>query len=267
MRKKIIILTLIVISIIKVSATEQISDLLIIVNDTFYLKTFPLENLRLKEKIKIDPFDYGEYGFVSTACYRGYVATWRVVDNKLLLIDVERDDSINEKLDILNYFKIIGYSPTLIDGHVYADWYSDTLKRYDYFSYYFNSERFYLSVDYLKEPDKKIELIFNKGLLISNLIISFDSYKKGDTLTKEISFYRQWFLKRGLTRVDAVIIDNNGKMVKVEIKDFGTTKRLALKEIKSMMGIKDNQEYWINPRYWDKKNKLKTPYNSFVYIG
>ncbi len=44
-------------------------------------------------------------------------------------------------------------------------------------------------------------------------------------------------------------------MVSVEIKDFGTTKRLALKEIKQMMKIKDGQEYWINPRNWEKKNE------------
>ena len=105
MRKATLILSLFIISIIKVSATEQIPDLLIIENDTFYLKTFPLEQLRLKKKIKVAPFDYGDYGFVSTACYRGYVATWKVIDDKLMLIEVEKVDSISEKLNIVEYFK------------------------------------------------------------------------------------------------------------------------------------------------------------------
>ena len=255
MSKIVLILSIIIIPIIKVSGTEQIPDLLIIENDTFYLKTFPLEQLRLKEKIKIDPFDYGDYGFVSTACYRGYVATWKVINDKLMLTEVEKVDSISEKLDLVEYFKKSDFEPTMINGFVHADWYSDTLKRYDFFSYYFNPERFYLSVDYLNESNRKIELIFNNGLLSTNRIESFDSYIKGDILSKEISYYRQWFLKRGLTIIDAVIIENNGKMVSIEINDFGTTKRLALKEIKRMMKIKEGQEYWINPRYWDKKNE------------
>jgi len=253
MRKQILILLLIFISIVKVSATEQIPDLLIIENDTFYLKTFPLETLMLKKKIKNNPFNYGKYPFVSTACYRGYVATWKVINNKLMLIEVEKVDSTHEKLDLVEYFKKVDFVPTMINGLISADWYSDTLKQYDFFSYYINPERFYLSVDYLKEPDRKIELIFNKGQLSSNRIIKIDSYQKGDILTKEISYYRQWFLNRGLTRVEAIIKENNGEMVRVEIKDYGTMKRLALKEIKSMMKIKEGQEYWINPRYWNKK--------------
>lgn len=255
MRKSIFIISLIIISIIKVHATEQIPDLLIIKNDTFYLKTFPLEQLRQKKKIKIDPFEYGDYGFPHTACYRGYVATWKVIDDKLMLIDVEKIDSISEKLDITGYFEKVGFKPIIINGLVHADWYSDTLKRYDYFSYYFDSERFYLGVDYLHDPDKKVELLFNNGLLKYNKIASIDSYKKGDILTKKISYYRQWFLKRGLTSVDAIVKGNNEKMVRVEIQDFGTTKKSALKEIKRMMGIKEGQEFWINPRYWDKKNE------------
>ena len=112
-----------------------------------------------------------------------------------------------------------------------------------------------MSVDYLNESDRKVELIFNKGLLSTNKINSIDSYKTGNILTREISYYRQWLLKRGLARVDAVIKENNGKMVSIEIMNFGTTKKLALKEIKRMMKIKEGQEYWINPRYWDRKNE------------
>lgn len=250
-----LLITLIFISIINVLATEQIPDLLIIEKDKLYLKTFPLEDFISKNKINKAPFKYGEYSFPNTACWRGYQAIWGVINNKLFLIEIIKVDSTQEKLDIENYCKSINYSPIVIDGLIYADWYSDTLKRYENFSYYFNSERFYLSVDCLKEPEKKIELIFDKGQLTSNRIMSLDSYKKGDVLTKEISYYRPWFLKRGLTRIEAVIMENNDQMVRVEIKDFGTTKRLTLKKIKTMMEHKGAQEYWINPRYWDKKNE------------
>lgn len=249
------VLFLIITSIIKVSATEQIPDLLLIEKDTFYLKTFPLEQLRVKERIKNPPFEYGDYGFPHTACYRGYVATWKVIDNKLMLIEIEKVGSGTKKLDIIEYFNAANIEPTMINGFVHADWYSDTLKRYDFFNYHFNPEKFYLSVDYVHERDRKVELVFNNGELSYNNITPIESYKKGDILTTTVRYNRQWFLKRGLTRVDAVIKENNGNLVRVKIKDFGTKKKSAVNKIKQMMDFKEGQEYWINPRYWDKKNE------------
>lgn len=237
-------------------ATEQIPDILIIENDTLYLKSFPLEELRLKEKFKESPFEYYEnIDFPHTACYRGYVATWKVMGNKLFLIEIEKVDSTKQKLNIENYFKENNYKPSLINGQIFADWYSNTLNRYDYFMYYFNSDRYYLAVDYVKNPKKKNQLVFSNGVLIQNNLERIDSYLVGDTLMKEISYYRQWFLNRGLTNVDAIIKENNGRMVRVEFVDFGTKRKSAIKEIKQILGIREEKEQWINPRYWEKKNK------------
>lgn len=114
MRRAILILSLFIISIIGVHATEQIPDLLVIGNETFYLKTFTLEQLRIKYKIKVSPFNYGDYQFFSTTCYRGYVATWKVIDDKLMLIEIDKVDSIREKLDIAEYFKKANYEPIIM---------------------------------------------------------------------------------------------------------------------------------------------------------
>jgi hypothetical protein len=43
-------------------STEQISDKLIIGNDTICLQTFPLEDLNFK----IRPFKYGDYDWISS---------------------------------------------------------------------------------------------------------------------------------------------------------------------------------------------------------
>jgi hypothetical protein len=123
---------LICINVLKIIATEQIADRLIIGKDTFYMKSFPLEVIRDKKKLEEPPFDYGgEYSFPSTGCYRGYVATWKVVDKKLMLIEVEKVDSTNKKLNIIDYFKRNKYQPKIINGYVFADWYSENLKRYE----------------------------------------------------------------------------------------------------------------------------------------
>jgi hypothetical protein len=68
------------------SATEQVADLLIIGNDTVYLKTFILE----KFDLKYSPFGNTRETATSTACWRGYKAIWRITDNKLYLEKILR---------------------------------------------------------------------------------------------------------------------------------------------------------------------------------
>lgn len=256
MKKVVLLLAILSLSIAFSFATEQLPDVLIIKNETLYLRSFPLEELRFKEKFKESPFKYYEnFDFPHTACYRGYVATWKVIDNKLFLIEIVKADSSHQKLNIEDYFDKNGYKPNLVNGHVFADWYSDMLKQYDFFMYYFDSDYYCLAKDYLNNPEKKDELIFNHGILTENNITRIDSYLVGDTLTREISYYRQWFLKRGLANVEAIIMDNNGKRVWIELVNFGTKNKSAIKRIKQMMEMGEEQEHWINPRYWEKKKQ------------
>jgi hypothetical protein len=127
MKSKIaLIIFLVIFSINFTHATEQIPDLLIIENDTICLKSFPLEDL----KFQIRPFKYGDYYFPSTACWRGYQAIWKVVDGKLFLVEIIKADSTKEKLDLEKYFKTNNYSPKIINGLIYADWYSADLEPY-----------------------------------------------------------------------------------------------------------------------------------------
>lgn len=253
-RKVLLLIAFIFFSIINLKATEQVSDLLIIKNDTFFLKTFPLEKLLIEKRIKKRPFKYNnDYGFPHTGCYRGYIATWKVIDDKLFLLKVEKEDDTNETLDLSDYFKSIGYTPNLIDGFVQADWYSDTLISYDFFMYYYNPKGFYLTDSYYSIPANDIQLIFEKGQLIENNIKRIDSYKKGDILWREIKYYRQWFLYLGIKKVKAVVLENNGNMVRVEIKDYGTKKKRVIKKLKREMKIIEGDKDWINPRYWNKE--------------
>jgi translation initiation factor IF-1 len=253
-RKVLLLIAFIFFSIINLKATEQVSDLLIIKNDTFFLKTFPLEKLLIEKRIKKRPFKYNnDYGFPHTGCYRGYIATWKVIDDKLFLLKVEKEDDTNETLDLSDYFKSIGYTPNLIDGFVQADWYSDTLISYDFFMYYYNPKGFYLTDSYYSIAANDIQLIFEKGQLIENNIKRIDSYKKGDILWREIKYYRQWFLYLGIKKVKAVVLENNGNMVRVEIKDYGTKKKRVIKKLKREMKIIEGDKDWINPRYWNKE--------------
>jgi hypothetical protein len=117
---------LITFSINFIFATEQLPDLLIIENDTICLKSFPLEELGLQ----VRPFKYGDYEFPSTACWRGYQAIWKVFDNKLFLIEILKADSTKERLDLEFFFNSNNYTPTKINGMIYANWYSANLEQY-----------------------------------------------------------------------------------------------------------------------------------------
>lgn len=121
-------------------STPQIPDLLIFEKDTIMLYAFPFESLNIKKA----PFYYGRYPFPHTGCWRGYQATWKIIDNKLFLVQVIKVDSTKEKLDIIKYLKENNFSPTIIEGLVFADWYSAKFRRFMGFNSRF---RYYISAE------------------------------------------------------------------------------------------------------------------------
>ena len=223
MRRLFLILAVIFLAFSAAFSTEQIPDKLIIGKDTIYLKSFPLENLRLKKA----PFDYGgNWGFPHTGCYRGYVATWQILDDFLTLKEVQKIDSVGTRLNIAEYFSNNGYTPKTLNGYVVADWYSDTLKHYIFFSYNlaYELDRFYVSKDYLREDTKRIELIFENGKLIRNDIIPIETYRLGDTLSLDVHYFQNWYVWFDWKKVQVkgIIRENNGEKVLLKIVCWGT---------------------------------------------
>ena len=232
------------------NATEQRPDLLIINKDTFYLKSFPFNDI-----IKHFPFTYyDKYTFPHTGCWRGYIATWKIIDNKLFLLEVKKADRTEEKLDILKYFESINYTPVLIDGLIMADWYSDTLVDYVSYNDLHLREELYLEKHYRFRKNAIIQLIFNQGRLIENRIQDINSYKPGEILWRDIYYSSSIFQDNELAKVRVKILKNNGSLVKVEILDYGTSKKYRIKKIKYSLGIKNEEDNWFNPRYWNKEN-------------
>ena len=247
MKQFFLFLTVSFFTISTVFSTEQYPDKLIIGEDTIYLKSFPLESLRLENA----PFDYNGYSFPSTGCYRGYVATWQIVDESLTLKEIQKIDSVGTQLNIVEYLSNNGYIPQTTNGCVIADWYSDTLKLYEFFAYNlaYKFDEFYVGKDYLREKDKKIELVFENGKLIRNDIIPIEDYKLGDTLCLDMYYYQNWLIGYKSVLLQGVIIENNGKKVKLETLSLKTEK----KSIKRKLQKEINSDYlWVNPRYCKK---------------
>jgi hypothetical protein len=247
MRRLFLILGTIFLAFSTASSTEQIPDKLIIGKDTIYLKSFPLDNLKLKKA----PFNYGELSFPSTGCWRGYVATWQIIDTNLILKEIQKIDSAKTQVNIVEYLSENGYNPKTINGYVLAEWYSDTLKYYDFFTYNraYKFDEFYVSKDYLRGEDKKIELVFESGKLIKNDIIPIEAYKLGDTLGLDVYYYANGVVGYKSVLVQGIIRENNGKKVKLEISSLGTNKKSIRRKLQKEISL---DYIWINPRYCKK---------------
>lgn len=102
---------------------DQRPDILIVGDDTILLKSFPLEELGFKGR----PFSYGKYDFPGEDCFRGYQAVWEVIGNKLFLTDLIKVDDPQTKIDIVQYFQQNDYIPIVINGNIFADWFTKDL--------------------------------------------------------------------------------------------------------------------------------------------
>lgn len=161
MKRYIFILLLSLFCFGKSFAAEQIPDILIINNDTVYLKSFPLEDL----KFKLYPFDYGGgIGSPNDACLRGYQAVWVVIDYKLYLKEIRKIGEPWETVNLKDFFEKNGNMPEIVNGMVFAKWHSASLV------YYFSNSTQYLYKPGLRFVWDKAKLKFENGLMTKNII-------------------------------------------------------------------------------------------------
>src|SRR5690554_1414545 len=248
--KKLLILLAFVLSSLNCFSTIQIPDFLIIEKDTFYLDSFPLERLGFEKS----PFSYGEFNFPHTGCWRGYRATWKIIDNKLALIEVVKVDSTNQKLDIIDFFNQNNYTSKLVNGYVYADWYTSRLFTCSSLYYYLHS-RFHLEEENPWTMNKKnVQLVFDKGNLKVNRIVKLDSYQIGDTLSFVFSHFPPGLIRKKSVNIQATIAELRKEMVLVRIYSYDTEKNEEIEKIRKYFGNMVDTDFIVtNPRYWTKK--------------
>jgi hypothetical protein len=80
------------------------------------------------------------------------------------------------------------------------------------------------------------------------------SYSNGDTLSLKVSYFINWNFERKEFMVKGIIRENNGKMVRLEIESFGTNKERIIRKLSGILNY-DPANFWINPRYWNKKQQ------------
>ena len=131
--------------------TAQIKEKIIINGEQYLMYSEPLEPylIGLKEKVKFD--------FRTTACWRGYVGTWKLINDQLFLIDF-----LGNKYDAeSNTLKEVGLNYLFPDKkEVFADWYTGLVEIPD------GEILVYGGTDYSTSYENNLILHFNKGILV-----------------------------------------------------------------------------------------------------
>jgi hypothetical protein len=107
-----------------VFATEQTPDILIYQSDTIFIDTYPLEKMMESDSIlRKKIFEYSDNVFLSSGCWRGHVATWKIENDSLFLIKLI---SGVENYDF-NLENVFG-TKKVKEGQVFAHWFSGNIK-------------------------------------------------------------------------------------------------------------------------------------------
>ncbi|GAB1454168.1 hypothetical protein MASR2M47_42240 [Draconibacterium sp.] len=150
-------------------ATGQAGDRIILGKDTLQLLNAPFE-LILQQR-NIGPNDlWGEKFDYNTACWRAYIATWKIENQKLYLIEIapcnyyDYPQKKYPKVDLSKMF------PDLyINGKIFANWVNDELLVADGELLYYDSNGF----DRIYSNEKG--LFFKDGLLLKS--VDYDNSK------------------------------------------------------------------------------------------
>lgn len=167
--KKTLSLVIILIASMPIYGTEQVPDILYYQNKKFALSTgwghpSPLQTYFFQNNIKY-PFT-----MLSTANYRGHIATWDIFDNKLYL----REVSVEENKYSPKEFSIKSYTDTLSkNDNVFADWFSGVIESQLIDK---NGERNFNSQYYFH---------VRKGRIVNTQIITDKDYKRIQEITQK----------------------------------------------------------------------------------
>ena len=116
--KFLIIIQFLLIINLKLFATAQVPDLMVIGRDTFLMHTNPLEIYLDSVGIR----DFPDFiGGGSTACWRGYKAIWRIENDSMFLEKIQSCHKREGDVDA-NLKKMFG--ERCINGRVYAYWFT-----------------------------------------------------------------------------------------------------------------------------------------------
>jgi len=281
-RKTIIKIALFLIC-IQVFGTAQIPDILIYKRDTLRLFDCPLDYLN--DTSFVNPRNlFGGNGCFYTACYRNYVATWEIIDDKLYLTSI-RNACYGTSQDYVAVSLKSG-SDTII-GSEYADLkklFPDTYKDGKVFAYWVNSKMisphgkmlYYIHDGFMSIFEKELEFTIEEGLLTN--VQRFDNSKtKTSKYSENLDLASEYIRKNidysNLPKTEEIVIvfvsvnraDDSGKIDDAYIirgfnEEYDNEALRVVKSIPEWVVLYRHGERIPGPRYsfkvtFDRKKK------------
>ena len=233
--RRLIIKIVLFLSCIQAFGTAQIPEILIYRGDTLRLFDCPLDYLN--DYSFVHPRNlFGGKGCFYTACWRNYVATWEIIDEKLYLTKI-RNACYGTNQDYVTV-SLLGATDTII-GTEYADLkklFPDNYENGRVFADWVNSKMispqgkmlYYIQEGFLSIFEKELEFTIENGLLIK--IQEFDNSKtKTSKYSEDLNLASEYIRNNidytNLTKTEEIVIvlvgvtnaDDSGKIVDAQI--------------------------------------------------
>lgn len=209
---------------VKTFATGQIGDRLIFNGDTLILFSNPLEEY-LSNKSQRTLNDY-ELTWTSTACYRGYIATWEIVNDSLFLVSVQKGCQ-DENPQFFDLKKEFGTS------RVFVNWFTGNASAPK------GKLLYYVHDAYESLYETEIEFQIYKGQVIG--IKTYDNSKSKQSVYSQNNIKLRQFIYSNINW--EILPTNIGKEIKVFIQ-FSANENGIIDSVKVLKGynaIFDNE--------------------------
>lgn len=225
---------------IQALGTAQIPDILIYKCDTLSLFDCPLDYF--PDKVLIHPkILFGGSGCFYTACYRNYIATWTIEENKLYLLSIRNacyptdmkyvNASYNNGADTLGteYANLKTLFPDRFEnGRVIADWVNTKIISPK------GKILYYINDGFMSIFEKEVEFNIEKGTLIQ--IQEFDNSKtRISKYTQDPELIKE-FIKNN---IDYSNLPKQDKPVKVMVSIFSATEDGKIDKVRIIRGFNE----------------------------
>jgi len=219
-----IFLILLLLLVGNIYGTEQFPDKIIIKNDT--LKIYNFENhIRFNKKLteKINEINKG---WESTGCWRGYIATWEISENKLYLLNI-----INHK-DSTNLKQLVEqtYGKKFINGKLEVNNVNE--------DFYCGLRPVYCgSLTPMSEKEYKIKI--KNGFVVEEQLIEYN--------TCDYKPYDELLLTHIYNQIDWSVLEGKNLLARLSV---------VVDESGNVLNCKKSDEYFKNEKIYNQLNSI-----------
>ncbi len=223
-------------------STNQVKDILYWNNDTLYLYSSPLELLGGIYPLQ----DENSLEIVASDCWRGYFAEWKIIDNKLFLLNIHQchtNKNLNKKFERVHNLKFV-------NGKILADWVNG--------SFWCGNNLVPEKTLYISIYEEEYSLTFNKGILKNASEFHFKDceFDNNENLNEFIFSNINWEKLPKLNNDTFIDIrlyietDEMGNISAIEI-EYSNNNKFNLEVIKAIKKLPCLSVYYHEGEFWD----------------